>query len=122
MLEFAHRSPVPASNSLSELNASAWRCREIVAHIAPEFGVRSVDIESAARGSQKVAFARQVMMYLAHVSFGLSFAAVGACFRRDRTTVAHACRVVEDRRDDIWFDCRMAALELVCSAAIGDAR
>ena len=122
MLEFAQRSPVPASNSRSELNSPEWRCREIVARVAPEFGVRSTDVGSATRGSQKVAFARQITMYLAHVGFGLSFATVGACFRRDRTTVAHACRLVEDRRDDIWFDCRIAALELACCAACGDAR
>lgn len=122
MLEFAQRFPVPASNSPSELNSPVRRCREIVAHVAPEFGVRSADVESTARGSQKVAFARQVAMYLAHVGLGLGFATVGECFRRDRTTVAHACRVVEDRRDDIWFDCRLAALELACRAVDGDAR
>jgi len=122
MLESAQCSPAPASHSASELNSPGRRCREIVAHVAPEFGVKSADVEAAARGSQQVAFARQVAMYLAHVGFGLGFATVGACFSRDRTTVAHACRVVEDRRDDIWFDCRMAALELACRAADGDAR
>ena len=122
MLEFAHRFPVPASHSSSEMNSPDRKCREIVAYVAPEFGVMSADVESAARGSQQVAFARQVAMYLAHVGFGLGFATVGACFRRDRTTVAHACRVVEDRRDDIWFDCRMATLELACRTGYGDAR
>ncbi|MCX7309119.1 MAG: DNA replication initiation protein [Afipia sp.] len=91
-------------------------------HVASGFGVKPVDILCGTRGSQKTAFARQVAMYLAHVGFGLGFATVGECFRRDRTTVAHACRVVEDRRDDIWFDCRMAALELACSAVEGEAR
>jgi hypothetical protein len=53
-------------------------------------------------------------MYLAHVGFQLSFGAIGRVFDRDRTTVAHACRVVEDGRDDIWLDCRLEALELFC--------
>ena len=122
MLEFARRSPVPASYSPADLTPPEERCREIVAHIAPEFGVRPADVESGTRGSQQAAFARQVAMYLAHVGFGLGFATVGVCFQRDRTTVAHACRVVEDRRDDIWFDCRMAALELACRAADRDPR
>lgn len=96
------------------------RCRRITLQVAPDFGVSAADIECQTRGSQKAAFARQVAMYLAHVCFGLGFAAIGECFRRDRTTVAHACRVVEDRRDDIWFDCRMAALEMSSRAADGD--
>ena len=122
MLDSVRRSPTPASHFPSELNSPGWTCREIVAHVAPEFGVKAADVEAAARGSNKVAFARQVAMYLAHVGFGLGFATVGACFARDRTTVAHACGVVEDRRDDIWFDCRMAALERACRAADRDAR
>jgi hypothetical protein len=48
---------------------------------------------------------------------------IGRAFGRDRTTVAHACRAIEDRRDDIWFDCRLATLELICRAALdGDMR
>jgi chromosomal replication initiation ATPase DnaA len=66
------------------------------------------------RGAAKAAFARQVAIYLMHVCFGLSFAAVGRMFHRDRTTVAHACRVIEDRRDDRELDRRLAALERAC--------
>ena len=47
-------------------------------------------------------------MYLCHVVHALTFEAIGRVFGRDRTTVSYACRVVEDRRDDIWFDCRIA--------------
>jgi len=32
-------------------------------------------------------------------------------FRRDRTTVAHGCGVVEDRRDDPELDARIEHLE-----------
>ena len=53
-------------------------------------------------------------MYLMHVDFAVSFDAIGRIFGRDRTTVSHACRVVEDGRDDIWLDCRLAAIELAC--------
>jgi hypothetical protein len=35
---------------------------------------------------------------------------VGRIFERDRTTVAHACGVVEDRRDDANFDRALEAL------------
>ena len=42
---------------------------------------------------------------------GRSLTAVGALFQRDRTTVAHACGVVEDRRDDPDLDARIEHLE-----------
>ncbi len=54
-------------------------------------------------------------MYLCHVGFSLSFEAIGRLFGRDRTTVAHACRVIEERREDIWFDCRVTTLEHICA-------
>jgi len=47
---------------------------------------------------------RQVAMYLSHVVLSVPYAAVGAAFGRDRTTVVHACAVVEDRRDDRAYD------------------
>jgi chromosomal replication initiation ATPase DnaA len=59
-----------------------------------------------------VAFARQVAMYLAHVGGGLCLSEVGRLFARDRTTVAHACALVEDRRDDPDFDRCLSFLEL----------
>jgi chromosomal replication initiation ATPase DnaA len=96
-------------------------CRLVATCVAFDFGLDAVALEAVLRGSQRVAFARQIAMYLANVGFGLSFEVVGRAFGRDRTTVAHACRVVEDGRDDIWFDCRVATLELICRAAMGDA-
>ena len=54
--------------------------------------------------ARAAAFARQIAMYLAHVGFGLSMAEVGRAFGRDRTTVVHACHLIEDRRDEGRFD------------------
>ncbi len=50
-------------------------------------------------------------MYLAHVGCGLSLTQTGRLFGRDRTTVAHACGVIEDRRDDPVFDRVLDLLE-----------
>ena len=50
-------------------------------------------------------------MYLTHIAGGLSLSEVGRLFARDRTTVAHACALVEDRRDDPDFDRCLAILE-----------
>jgi len=53
-------------------------------------------------------------MYLAHTGFQLSLETISRIFGRDRTTVSHACHVIEDSRDDIWLDYRLEALELFC--------
>lgn len=75
------------------------------------FGVKHCELLRATRGRARVALARQVAMYLAHVALRLSFTEVGELFGRDRTTVAHACQVVEDRRDDPVFDRVLELLE-----------
>jgi chromosomal replication initiation ATPase DnaA len=93
-------------------------CRFVVASVAGDFNLDAAALTSATRGPPRTAFARQVAMYLAHVGFALSFETIGRSFGRDRTTVAHACRVVEDGRDDIWLDCRLATLERVCRADV----
>jgi chromosomal replication initiation ATPase DnaA len=75
------------------------------------FGVGHDDLHRISRGRAKVALARQVAMYLAHVACGLSLTDTGRLFGRDRTTVAHACGVIEDRRDDPLFDRALDLLE-----------
>ena len=92
-------------------------CYGIAGVVADEFGLPAVAIKSATRGAPRAAYARQVTMYLAHVCFALSFETIGRAFDRDRTTVAHACRVVEDSRDDAGLDRCVAKLERMCSEA-----
>jgi chromosomal replication initiation ATPase DnaA len=86
--------------------------------VAAVFGVDISDLCAATRRSPRAAFARQVAMYLAHVVCGLSLTEVGALFGRDRTTVAHACEVVEDRRDDPDLDARLDHLECAVAAVV----
>jgi chromosomal replication initiation ATPase DnaA len=50
-------------------------------------------------------------MYLAHVACGLSLTGAGGLFRRDRTTAAHACGVIEDLRDDPVIDQTLTVME-----------
>ncbi len=57
--------------------------------------------------------ARQIAMYVCHVVLRLSLSEIGRAFGRDRTTVGHACHVVEDRRDDPAFEAFVSALERV---------
>ena len=86
--------------------------------VAAVFEVDIHDLSAATRRSPRAAFARQVAMYLAHVHCGLSLTEVGALFARDRTTVAHACEVVEDRRDDADLDGRLEHLERAVASLI----
>jgi len=78
--------------------------RFIEATVAATFGLQVDDLAARTRGQAPVAFARQVSMYCAHTVLGMSLTDAGMLFDRDRTTAAHACRVVEDRRDDPRID------------------
>ena len=75
------------------------------------FAVAPGDLQVTTRGRAHVALARQTAMYLAHIAFGLTLTDVGLLFERDRTTVAHACALIEDRRDDPRFDRVLELLE-----------
>ena len=79
--------------------------------VAAVFEVDVRELRAATRGAPRTAFTRQVAMYLAHVVCGLSLTEVGQLFARDRTTVAHACKLVEDRRDDPELDGKLDHLE-----------
>jgi DnaA-like protein len=96
-------------------------CLTIAVCVAHDFGIDPQPLFARGRGAPRLAQARQIAMYVAHVGFALSCESVARQFRRDRSTVAHACRVVEDGRDDRWFDCRVGALEVICRSAMLEA-
>ncbi len=79
--------------------------------IENRFFVTSTELLSATRGPRPIARARQIAIYLGHVVLGLSLSALARHFRRDRTTVAYACRAVEDARDAREFDELLDTLE-----------
>lgn len=74
-------------------------------------GLRSDTILASGRGSPSQSFGRQVAMYLCHVGLGMSLARVARAFDRDRSTVAHGCHAIEDRRDDPDFDAWLEQVE-----------
>jgi chromosomal replication initiation ATPase DnaA len=47
----------------------------------------------------------------------MSLGRVAAVFGRDRSTVSHACRVIEGRREDPRFNRWLEALERAAAAA-----
>ena len=92
-----HRDPNDAS-----------RMRLCVAICELEFGVP--DITATERTPMRD-FVRQVAMRLAHTAFGFNHTQIGEMLRRDRSTVAHGCTVVEDACEDPVFAARLDALE-----------
>lgn len=91
-------------------------CDLVTLATAAAFAVPVAEINARSRRTPTIAFARQSAMYLAHVAFGLSFSEVGRRFGRDRTTAAHACRLIEERRDDPAVDAVLGSLESACGA------
>lgn len=79
--------------------------------VASAFQLDELLLRLPTRGRAEVARARQSAMYLAHTVFHLSLTEVGQMFDRDRTTVAHACRVIEEFREEPAFDRAMDMLE-----------
>jgi chromosomal replication initiation ATPase DnaA len=90
--------------------------------VAGGFDVDEDLLRQPSRGVARIALARQVAMYLAHVACGLSKAETGRLFGRDRTTVHHACIVIEQRRDDRSFDHAIDHLERVVKIVAGTRR
>lgn len=114
-------SPCPSLNATSPGPAGEARaigpqrlCKLAALLAAAAFAVPFAELVAASRRPPHVAFARQAAMYLAHVSFGIGYSEVGRAFGRDRTTAAHACRLVEERRDDPGIDALLASLESAC--------
>ncbi|MBS0233762.1 MAG: chromosomal replication initiator DnaA [Proteobacteria bacterium] len=96
---------LPAATAETPASLRRRRARlAIELAISNVFGIDTDYLWTGTRGVRDIAEARQVAMYLAHVSCRMSLTEVGAMFGRDRTTVAHACLRVEYRRDNPSFD------------------
>lgn len=110
-----HLNPVLRERRISD----AVVCRLAAQLAAGACGVNVTDVQSGRR-SQRASLARHIGMYLAHTTASFPLAAVAAHFSRDRTSVAHACRRIEDRRDDPKFDAQMIELESLFRAICGE--
>lgn len=100
-----------------ELKTTLKRCAEhehvlhsAISIVASDRRVPATSIIWPTRGPAPMAFARGVCMYLVHVEASYSLSDTGFLFGRDRTTVAHACVIVEDRRDHQPFDDAMESM------------
>ena len=108
--QFNPAQPGPSQKTAQRL------CDVVTLATAAAFAVPVGELISTTRRTAYVAFARQSAMYLAHVTFGLNYSEVARAFGRDRTTAAHACQLIEDRRDDPAVDAVLGSLEHACGA------
>jgi len=90
--------------------------RQMVAELVLLLGDRVLTRRDRRRAA---CHARQISMYVCHVALRVPQADVAFAFGRDRSTVGHACQVVEDRRDDPVFDNFVAAVERIVVAVFG---
>jgi chromosomal replication initiation ATPase DnaA len=123
-------SDAPKRRQSVQAIARSWyesrRAREPECGIAVRFMIRLVayatgctqrELLSPFRGSPNVARARQIAIYLLHTRLSVRIGDIAALFRRDRTTVAHTCRQVEDSRDDPATDDFITGLESMLDLA-----
>jgi chromosomal replication initiation ATPase DnaA len=94
-------------------------CEGMIDILAACFSVSSKELRSQERATACIARIRQVGMYISHVALGLNMREVATGFCRDRSTVVHACHLIEDLRDDADFDKICVTVERIACAAFG---
>lgn len=72
--------------------------------VAYALGLRAEAVIGPGRGTPVEARARHIAMYLTYTGCEMSLARVARAFGRDRSTVAHACQLIEEYREDPDFD------------------
>ena len=92
-------------------------CEAMQDILAACFSVSGRELRAQGRTRAEICRVRQIGMYVAHVIAGLSMYEVGLGFQRDRSTVAHACHLVEDLRDDPDFERAILMIERIAEAA-----
>jgi hypothetical protein len=122
MVELSQGGALRRSARIAAYGGNRESGRVLGAMVAAAFGLAADQLVSERRGVADVAFARQVAMYLAHTRLGLPLVAAGGLFRRDRTTARHACRQVEERRDDPRVEYLLDCLERGMDVALDISR
>lgn len=117
------RAELPKPFASGDRERSLAVCEGMIDIAAALFNVSGKALRHPGRTRHDVARVRQIAMYVAHVALGLPQGEIGRGFVRDRTTVLHACQVIEDLRDDVEFDRIVAVTERVALAVFaGGAR
>jgi chromosomal replication initiator protein len=87
------------------------RLATISGRVAHDFRLDVCDLQSTCR-EQRIAFVRQLAMFLCRKITGAPFESIGEHFHREHSTVIHACRTIELRlRRDAAFRLLLEKLE-----------
>lgn len=92
--------------------------RFMIRLVAYAAGCTEQDMLSPNRGTRNVARARYIAIYLLHTRLSVRIGNIAEMLKRDRTTVAHACRQVEDSRDDPATENFICELEAMFDLAL----
>lgn len=92
-------------------------CDCLIDLAAAFYNLPSKELRRSGRCTDEISRARQIAMYVAHVVLGLTMIEIGKGFGRDRTTVVHACHLIEDLRDDPDFDHIISRTEHIVAVA-----
>lgn len=116
---FEHDKSVSRKAGAVELNRRREMayCDGLIDILSAYFNVSGRDIRSPKRHNLDVARVRQIGMYVANVVLCINMTMVGQGFGRNKSTVIHACHLIEDMRDDDEFDLLVARLEAITRAA-----
>ncbi|MFZ1813239.1 MAG: helix-turn-helix domain-containing protein [Rhizobiaceae bacterium] len=107
----------PASDTGAPLYRGEIEARFVVRLIAFSCRCSEAEILGQERGASRISRARQIAIYLLHTSLSLAYGEIGRLFNRDRTTISHACRLIEDLRDDPKMDQFICELEAIIDLA-----
>lgn len=98
--------------ALAVVPANARLAARLVARlVGTKTGTPEKRILATDRGRSDEARSRQITMYLLHTSLSLTYSEIACALGRDRTTVSHACRLVEDGRDNGALNAMLCELE-----------
>jgi len=108
--EQARRSDTTNQSQRRGIESSHWEAstglitRLVARLVATGFGISANDILISQRGNATIARARQLTAYLLHTGLSMTLSEIAVILSKDRTTIGHSCRVIEDLRDDPKFD------------------
>lgn len=108
-------------NSTGKENSN-WAMGIAQAMVAHTFGVPMDTLTASATGNGQAVRARQVAMYLCQMVLKLGPREIARAFHRTHPAVLHACRRVEEAREDPGFDRTVDWLETLLRRAAGVTR
>lgn len=94
--------------------------QDIINAVSDETGISVKDILARTRSNQAACRARQVAMWLCHRVTKKSYVRIGYFFERDHTTIIHAKRRVDERREK-FINVRMQTDRLLDAFGMGSA-